>query len=253
MPILDKTLLPSKLEHEPLIEAIFEFRFDGAPEFSDLLPGYLFNVRAGEKSVKRLPAGEIPKAIRDSNTDLHFTPIVQIELDDYSILAGDRVMAISCKLPYKGWNNHFHDAIVELVKVAGRMNIIKNVHRYSLKYTNIIEGDGISQQADKINAKIRLGEEDISEHPCRLQVDITEGDTNHLITVFTGATATNADGDSKSGAVIDVDSIRSVRLNFDEWERTLSDDLNSLRDRNKQVFFGLLKEDTIKSLGPSYD
>jgi hypothetical protein len=69
--------LPILLEHEPLIEAVFEVRF-ASGDFSEVLPGALFNALDPKPQLRRLPQADIPRPLRDQDPQLRFTPTMQL-------------------------------------------------------------------------------------------------------------------------------------------------------------------------------
>ena len=93
--------LPKVLEHEPLVDAIFEVRLNGTAPLVDILPGFLFHELDPKPTVKRLPAAEIPQPMRANDPNLQFAPLSRLEWGKYFISVGNRNIVISCKLPYQ--------------------------------------------------------------------------------------------------------------------------------------------------------
>ena len=130
--------LPIKLGKEPLIDAVFEVRFTGTASASDVLPGFLFGRLEGEKSLERLPTANLPKPVRDADPNLHFAPLTRLRWNNFVISISDRSLLVGCTIPYLGWVA-FKPAILQIIHTIHEIGIIKNVNRFSVKYTDIIQ------------------------------------------------------------------------------------------------------------------
>ncbi|MBA3325695.1 MAG: hypothetical protein H0T41_10705, partial [Rhodobacteraceae bacterium] len=96
--------LPRVLEREPLVDAVFEVRLNGASSsLADILPGALFTGMSRKPAISRLPPAEIPYPLRASDPALQFAPVSRLDLGQFLISVGDRNFVISCKLPYPKW------------------------------------------------------------------------------------------------------------------------------------------------------
>ncbi|SFJ10030.1 TIGR04255 family protein [Jannaschia pohangensis] len=244
--------LPKTLEHEPLVDAVFEVRLSGSLPLADILPGFLLHDIGGGTTVSRLPAAEIPFPMRKEDPNLQFAPIQRVEVDDFFILIGDRNVIVSCKLPYPKWPR-FRRFILETIARLGKLDLIGAIERYSVKYVNLIQAPTFQDQIRKISMDIKLGDVEVSSEHVTLQVHRREEDVVHILSVSTGAHG-KIDGRSVSGVLVDIDSIRNV--NFPDL-KTLSIELEpgleSLRQANKEKFFACLTEETISGMGPTYE
>ncbi len=91
--------LPKKLSAEPLIDAIFEMRFTSLfPAASEIIPGYLFSKLIGDKSVTTLPTAQLPKVTRETNPNLLFAPVTQLDWVDFLSISAIAVLvlAVNC-------------------------------------------------------------------------------------------------------------------------------------------------------------
>lgn len=245
--------LPKVLEHEPLVDAVFEVRMGGNPQMADLLPGALFSLLAPKPKIQRLPAAEIPQPIRGNDPNLIFTPVIRLDWGEFTISFGDRNFVIACKLPYPKWSN-FKEAILKIVEMVDQVGIPGPVERYSIKYVNLIQGPTLADQISKINLTVRVGEVDAKDDHLSVQVHRREGDTLHIISVVTGARGKLANGEIVFGAVVDVDSIRATSFSdFGSFAAKLEPAVETLRQANKLKFFNCLTEETISEMGPKYD
>jgi uncharacterized protein (TIGR04255 family) len=247
------TKLPTILEREPLVDAVFEVRLGGDPHMSDLLPGVLFGLLDPKPTIQRLPAAEIPQPIRASDPNLVFAPVIRLDWREFAISFGERNLVIGCKLPYPKWPR-FKETILDIVAKVARVGIAGPVERYSLKYVNLIQAPTIAEQITKIDMAVRVGEVDVKDDHLSVQVHRSEGDTLHIMSVVTGAQASLADGKQVFGAVVDIDSIRVAYFaDFGAFESKLAPAVETLRQANKVKFFSCLTKETINEMGPKFE
>ncbi|WP_417478981.1 TIGR04255 family protein [Maricaulis maris] len=245
--------LPVALKDEPLVEAVFEVRFAGDQVVSDLLPGALFQSISPRPKTSRLPAAEIPRPLRGSDTNLRFAPVSQLELENYIISIGDHNLVLSCKLPYPKWVT-FREKIMEIVELTAKFELDAPISRYSLKYVNLIEGAGISDQLSKIDLNLRMGSLSSFDEHISIQANHHDGDIVQIVKIATNARVTGPGEISKQGIIVDVDTIRNVEIpNMSEFMAHLHNNIDAVRKSNKSRFFDCLKSSTIENMGPSYD
>jgi uncharacterized protein (TIGR04255 family) len=99
--------LPTKLEKEPLVDAVFEIRFAPRVPASSVIPGILFTrPETQPQQIERLPAADIPAEFRSREPSLRFQPVMRLHWDDnFLIMVGDTSLGLGCKMPYPGWRN----------------------------------------------------------------------------------------------------------------------------------------------------
>ncbi|MFG6549429.1 TIGR04255 family protein [Sulfitobacter sp. M21595] len=246
-------LLPKVLEREPLVDALFEVRLVEAAPLAEILPGFLFQTGGAKPTVTRLPAAELPRDLRASDPNLHFAPIVRIEMEHFVISAGDRNVIINCKMPYPKWASFK----AEILKIVGRIADIEvagNVERYSLKYVNLIQAPTLAEQVAKINMSINIGDVELVDSHANIQVHKHENGILHILSAVVGAQGQIADGRVVFGTVVDIDSIRNIdAIDFRTFASDLEPGLVELREANKKKFFSCLTDETIQEMGPVYD
>ena len=244
--------LPKTLDREPLVDAVFEVRLGGDPHMSDLLPGVLFSLLDPKPTIQRLPAAEIPQPFRASDPNLVFAPVIQLDWREFAISFGERNLVIGCKLPYPKWPR-FKEAILEIVAKVACVGIVGPVERYSLKYVNLIQAPTSKEQISKINLSVKLGNVKLRDNHANIQVHQLENGILHILTAAIGVQGNLADGRIILGALVDIDSIRSIDpVDFDIFSAGLEPGLIELRAANKVKFFSCLKQSTIDEMGPHY-
>ena len=245
--------LPTVLEREPLVDAIFEVRLEGTPFLADILPGFLLHELKPTPTINRLPPAEIPQPMRANNPGLQFAPIQRLDYRDYFISVGDRNIVTSCKLPYPKWPQ-FKAVILDVIQKIKKVGIVEKVERFSIKYINIISAPTHAEQAAKINMAITLGPVEVNDDQVNLQVHQKEENIVHILSVITGASAKLQNGNEVFGAVVDIDSICNiVPMEFSIFADDLEPHLEQLKLANKAKFFGCLKKETIEEMGPIYE
>lgn len=247
------TELPKILEREPLVDALCELRMEASTHLADILPGILFHKLEPKPTIRRLPAAEIPQPMRANDPALLYAPTQRLEWGNYVIAVGDRNVIISCKLPYPKWPN-FKSIILEIVRLIAEVGVAGNVERFSVKYVNLIEAPSLAEQIAKIDLTLRIGTLEVNNDHLDMKVHHVEGDTIHILTVITGATARMPDGREAFGVVVDIDSIRNISpISFSAFAQDLDGELETLRLANKVKFFGCLKQETVDKMGPIYE
>lgn len=245
--------LPTKLNNEPLVDAVFEIRFLSSVPASSIIPGVLYSKLAGNKSLEPLPTEQIPKNIRDTDPNLRYAPVSRLNWDKFYISVSDRSVMVSCKHPYAGWSA-FKSAIVEVLTLINDIKVIDSVERYSMKYVDIIESDDLATQVNMINMKVSLAEHMLTQEAVQLRMEIPDGDFIKVIQVATGAVVKLPQSNERNGVVIDVDIIAPLEnLSFSELLSDIESRLDVIHQMNKFNFFGCLKTETIEMLEPSYD
>lgn len=251
--MLSTIKLPTTLEREPLVDAVFEVRLGGDPHMAEILPGVLFGQLSPKPTLQRLPAAEIPQPIRAGDPNLAFTPVTRLDWGHFLISIGDRNLIVGCKLPYPKWHQ-FKKTILDIVRRVAQAGIAGPIERYSLKYVNLIEAASIVEQLAKINLSVRIGEVELGNDHASVQVHRNEGDILHIMSVVTGAQVRLIDNRELFGTIVDIDSIREAQFgDFNAFAVELESSIETLRYANKVKFFSCLTESAILEMGPKYD
>lgn len=244
--------LPRKLNRDLLVQAVFEIRFASTAPASAILPGLLF-ASLGALRIERLPAAGLPDELRSIDPNLKFAPVVRLSKENFGVLLSDQSLAVVCDGPYPGWEQ-FKRKIVDAVHTLAASNIVSSVDRTSLKYSNLGEAE-LGSVGDCIQLQLNIGPHDaVHSQNFHLRTEISDGSFLHIVQLASHATATRGDGSTRQGFLADVDTIQETHSQpFAEYEQSLPNNLEELHDRNKHIFFGLLRSDFIERLGPHYD
>ena len=245
--------LPKKLNKEPLIDAVFEIRFQSDAPASSILPGVLFAKLDGEKKIEKLPVSQLPEQVRTSDPHLRYAPVIRIVWNNFTLMISDNGMAVGCILPYPGWTL-FMQSILELVDHLASSGIVKSVERYSLKYVDIIPADSLAEQVSAVNLKLTVGNHELKGEFFQVRVDVPIGDYLNIVMINSSANAVLLSGEQRAGVAVDIDTILNIDgKDIGEIIPSISDNLQSMHDLNGELFFNCLKEETIARLEPIYE
>ena len=243
--------LPEKLEKTPLIDAIFELRFEPCVEsVGDLLPGMLYATYEDEYSeVESLPLSSMPRKLRKKDDRLTYSAHNQLAGKRNILRIGDRVVILSIVWPYPGWQDFLNDILILIEKLQAT-KLIKSPSRFSLRYVNIIETQA-ERQLSLLNTKIEIANRPVSEKGFQLRL---EKHLNEFITILKISPNTVAElkgiGE-RAGILIDIDTIQEIK--GDSFWSSTKDHLNNCHRILKDNFFSLLLPETLESLGPGYE
>lgn len=243
-------MIPKRLRKEPLLEAIWEIRFNSdRGSVVELLPGLIYQAFPGAyPKIERLPAANLPPAILQQDLTLRYAPTVKLEGSPYAVQIGEHVVSLSCRRPYTGWEQ-FKSKIIELSEKLKETELITQPERFSLKYIDIIPV--VSQPSlEPLDIELKLGSRTIYKDPVQLRTEVRENGFVHIIQIATPAHASIPTGEHFDGVLFDIDTIYQEK-GGDFWE-DFSNNLDKAHDYSKRLFFHLLKEDTIKLLEPEY-
>ena len=204
-------VLPSKLNKEPLVDALFEIRFSSPiPTVSSVLPGLLFSklpMLAGIPArMERLPVSDIPEQMRRADPILRFQPLLKLHADRFLIMVGDASVAIACQLPYAGWAL-FKPKIIEILSVLKDTGLIQEIERYSMKYIDLVDGKDIAEQISRTNIQVVIGTHKLASEPFNITVEITRDPFTHIVQIAGPSSVALATGAIRTGVLIAVDTI----------------------------------------------
>lgn len=249
-----KSRVPVSLEKDPIVEAVFEVRFDSTEQQpADLLIGLLFSkLRLQFPTSRRLPFADIPRPMRDADPKLRFQPLHALEGAGHRILISDKAIALSQLKPYPGWNS-FREDIVRLVEAVHQTGIVSGVTRCSLRYLNVLT-EGEPNDLKKFRLDLNIADLPLRGPGFALQAEVEREECIAVLQLTSGATvvaSTSSEKFATTGFLVTVDTVRQAGLE-EFWENPL-DFLEQLHRVGKQVFFGLLASDVVSSLGPRWE
>jgi uncharacterized protein (TIGR04255 family) len=245
--------LPSKLSNEPLIDVAFEMRFKSDLQASSFVPGLLLaklGERAAGARLERMPAAEMPLQLRASDPNLRYLPLVKITLGNYAVMVSDYSVVISCIMPYVGWEA-YKLFIKETVTLLSTASLFGELERHSLKYVDLIEAKLLADQLKLVNLELSIAGHEVKQEATHVRVEIPENGHIKVLQILTDSALVNDPG--RSGTIIDVDVIRTISFDVQQYLANLDSLLEEIHDINKRAFFNCLTKEALESLGPEYE
>jgi len=238
--------LPEKLVKAPLLETVFEIRFRPSKQSaSELLLGLLYSKLPEYQELQRLPVADVPRQIRDSDPNLQYAASHGLSSDTRHILVGDRVVAFSQTAPYVSWTD-FQQRIVKVIAAVRETNLIEKTERYSLKAINLIEAEEGSQLS-VLNGRFEIAGRTATDRGFHFRSEFLDDNVLTILEI-TGGAKLSVRSETKSGLLIQLDSIRTNETEgiWDEPQLRV-DQLHVIL---KQLFFNTLTAETINRFEP---
>ena len=161
---------------------------------------------------------------------------------------GPNSVSFSCVEPYKGWlewSGFFGDVLKDI----GSIDLMKNtiVNRLGLRYIDKFQGNIF----DNINLICNIGQNSFTDKNTHIRTEFKEDDIGVVLQIANGI---KLDSD-KLGSIYDIDCILSHNENFIDFinNKKTKDILDNLHKTNKRFFFGMLKDNFLKSLKPEWE
>lgn len=247
-----RTRLPKKLGKQPLVEAIFEMRFESQFPVSTIWPGILYSSLPGEKTMEQLPSLSIPKEIRDADPNLAYVPVCRISWGNYWILIGDKVFAVATKIPYNGWDE-FKAHILSAYTTVLQTEMIKSISRCSMKCIDIL--DNVPLEASEcFRLQCSIGERNAAGNAFHVNIGFKDDEILHTLQVVSSMTMNMVAGGQLVGPLLDVDSVIELGgESLNSFVSKLSDRAEKLHDANKRIVFDSFSEKALEYLEPVYE
>jgi uncharacterized protein (TIGR04255 family) len=245
--------LPKQLGKPPLVDMVFEVRFEAQTPVASILPGVLLSDLKNLPKIERLPAADLPEQFRMSNPSLKYAPVIRASWDKYLILIGDRNLGLGCGANYPGWEV-FKPAALKLFDLLFKSAVVTKVERYSFKSINVFFPE-FGSASEIIDFQLSFGPNKLDKTLFHVRSEIVDNDkTINVVQLHSQGTVNFPDGTSRTGPMLDIDNI--VHLDNKEiaqFFRELPDELERIHTRNKVLFFESLRPETLKKLEPVYD
>ena len=232
--------LPKKIDPCPIVDALVEIRFS-----TKINPNAVFGViysvlekHLGE--IEKLPILELPDQIRSSDPSLKYRPHYKSASNGLIIQIGPNVLTISSHPEYIGWQA-FSEKIFDLLEELNRGDIIERVERLGIRYINFFEND-IYEEA---NLQVNIKNEPIAYNNTVIRTEISQGNYSSTLQV-----ANNASNSGQNGSVIDIDT--HINTGLDTFFHDKKVIINEAHEKEKKLFFSLLKPEFLNSLNPKY-
>ena len=251
-----RTKLPVRLAKEPLLEAIWQLRFQSEQQVvSEILTGTIFqSLRSDFSSTERLPFGSIslPKDLTDRQPNLLYAPSIRLNGERFSVGVGERMVSLSAKLPYCGWGK-FSEKIAQIASILESVQVTAKAENFSMKYVDCLV-EPVPTSLSALTIRCAAADREFKGEPMLIRTEFTEMTFSHVVQVALPANVTLADsGQKRNGIVTEVETLcmRPVEMNgLHSW---ITSRLDEVHTANKTVFFSLLTDETVELLDPIYN
>ncbi len=246
---------PKALRKDPIIEATFEVRFKPAVSgLGDLFPGALYpRLKDHYERVEALPAGEIPKAVRDRMPNSAYQGTKRLVGDGTALNIADQSIAVLVSKPYWGWER-FRPLIFQVISTVNETGFVGEAERISFRYQNLLTTKENPNDFSGLQLQISVADYQLRDGGLRLRAEIEHAGCVSIIQVVGSAEAvTLVEGKKKAttGMLLDIDTIKFAPLpNF--WTR-FQEIVENVHIAEKEVFFSLLKGETIEQMDPVWE
>lgn len=237
--------LPARIKPDAILEAIVEIRF-GIVELPEIFLGRLLSAPVfGDLLPTRLPQADIPVSARESDPNLRFQPIYQLERDGELIRVGTNALSIHILPPYCGWDQ-FKARVDEIIRSAWAHSGHPPLERCGLRYINALTAaeHGVNSIAD-LNLEVSVAGENLVDVTVSF-VSQDESGTEALVRV---ASRKHVQGEIPDDAtfVVDVDVRTTGKIN--SWnDDAIMSWLEYAHDIEKSHFFDLLPRAIVERL-----
>jgi len=239
-------MLPKQINPCPINQAVVEIRFDSTLP-SDAIFGVVFNkLKDSYKDAERLPILQLPEAVRNQDPKLLFQPHYKLLKEHYALQVGPKVISLAIiDQNYSTWENYYSE-IKDVFEKIREISFISRVQRVGLRFINIFPED----IWEKINISVQIINDDTNSEEIFVRTLFDKDE--YKVNLQTGNQLKLEESNQVVGraSVIDIDTfIQGDDINFFE---NMNEILEKSHSIEKEIFFGLLKEDFLKTLNPEY-
>jgi uncharacterized protein (TIGR04255 family) len=185
--------VPVSLDRDTIFECVAEMRFSEANESAeDLIPGLVFGRlrRMFQKSVQQ-PFAQLPKQLRDHDSNLRYQPTHLLEGDGIRLLLGARMAAVAFARPYMGWAA-VKPLIIQCFEGVLETEMVKAVERVSLKYTNLLAEGRNESDISQLVATVDLGGMQLRGPGLEIKAEIERNDCITIVQIASNVSARSA-------------------------------------------------------------
>lgn len=244
---------PRKLSRDPIVEAIAEFRYSlaGQSGSGKLMLGYLYS-RLKEKfgKLEDLPASQFPSQLKAIDPNLSYVPEYRLVGQEGMLLVSDRSVAVAAATPYPGWNE-FKRLVLDVWNCMRESGLVGTAERVSVKYVNLIESPPAQDHIRLVDIRLSIGQKTLTAEPIMIRTEFTRDRQTRILQLVSQAISQKSGtSETRNGLVVDIDSIYMGP--FDDFWGEAESLLELVHRDEKDLFFELLTEETVRDYGPEF-
>lgn len=246
--------IPRGLKQEPLVEAIWELRFDLKEDVAgELLVGMIYQkLKKDYPRIVRLCAADIPRPILQSDPRLRYVPTIRLEGKEglpLAVQVGDHLVSLNNRRPYRRWKE-FSKRIRDLLGVLQETELIESFQSFSLRYIDLLELEP-PPSLQSLQVRLELAGQDLAKLPVQLRTEIEDPPFVHIVQINSYAQITLGN-ETLQGTLIDITAVQTLDPEGNGWA-VLNEQLDSAHSRTHRLFFTLLTPEAITRLEPEYE
>lgn len=240
--------LPDKITPDNLKDTVVEFRFlSDTPH--EVLAGLVYQEIRNSFTVLPRPAAPAIWQL-DPQRSIQFggDESVQFINDNVKIQLADRLLVFNSLDKYPGWKPYFR-CVGDVMKNLFEKGLVKSISRIGLRYiSEYPEMSVFEVMKERPVLSLPHGE----GQNITYRTEIRKADYTIVLNVADRVTRQGPVPSESFFSLIDIDVFKAFNHPLPNVEMVLNttDDLHKIE---KQVFFGILKEDYIKTLNPEYN
>ena len=241
--------IPVKLNLCPIIESVFEIRFDSNLDANIVFALIYGKLKDDFPTIEALPLSEVPASMRDTDPNLKYQPAYKLHYKDNENIVLQicaKSVGFSFTPEYCGWKE-FRSFVNRYLNVIHETGVIGRLVRIGFRVINFIDGNVFD--GEKIKLNIRIGEKEIPYKETTIKTVFSEGEYHSTVSIINQARLNNSTP-IRIGSVIDVDTFSVTCERFFD---NASEFLEDIHKSEKKVFFSLLTNQFLESLQPEYE
>lgn len=240
--------LPTKLQRDAIVEAIFEIRFN-TTTLSEVLAGRLSDTASYKGfQQRRLPAADLPAGLRESNEQLRFQATIEFvhPSNRRSVRIGPHVLSCHRLSPYVGWET-FRPELEEAIEALYSKAESIEVNRLGLRYINALTtAHHFIRNVKDLDLGISIANEALAGS---LNLNFMTEVSNDTLCTVRIATKEFAHGTlpPETAILVDVD-VGTTSAFSAKGAADVKNWANFAHAKEKEEFFHLLKAETVEQL-----
>ncbi|WP_333878366.1 TIGR04255 family protein [Flavobacterium sp.] len=235
--------LPKSISPNPLFITTIEIRFLSSLTKAELLQKM---VLAFSDEFTNLEQSKIPEELKQQEKKFKYAADYMLSNDDYILSFATNSISFEHSSEYKYWETYSTFIKKSLEKIF-KLGFIEKIERCGVRYGSILDG-----LTDPSIALIDLPKLEINGLQSEFGgfQSVFKTDTSNLFLQITPNAKISKQHEERRGLYIDIDSSYSKEL---EPNQEVFDIIDKLHKDQKELFFGLLKEEfVVKNLNPQY-
>lgn len=234
-------MYPTKITPNPLVSSTIEIRFK-----TEVDPDSIFQLFYG-KLLGILPKVEptnFPKKMRNKNSEFKYYPDYIFSNDDYSVLFNENFISFENVTEYQLWKNYKAN-FENFLRLVLESNVINIVERIGIRYQSKFN---VEDFAEILKETPSMKIDGMEENFVSYTTKTSKENFDLLVQLRKDITEKTFNREESEGHLIDIDVFMSENIKLGSIDSYV-DLAHSLL---KETFFGLLKDDFIKTLNPEY-